>query len=138
MTPRRLEVIVVDDQVDFADTTGALIRQLGHSAAAFYSAEAVLEAIDSQQIIVDVVLSDIGMPGVDGCELARRLRQRPGFDKIILAAVTGFAEEEHMQAAIAAGFDYRFVKPFSGGELKEFLDHVLGIDKPGRSGEAEQ
>jgi len=124
MTHRSLRVIVVDDQVDFANTTGALIRQLGHDVLVFHSANAVLDAVDSQKLELDVILSDIGMPGIDGCELARQLRQRPGFEKVVLAAVTGFGEDEHRQAAIAAGFDYRFVKPFSAGELEEFLEHV--------------
>jgi CheY-like chemotaxis protein len=129
MTRRQLQVIVVDDQVDFADTTGALIRQLGHAARVFYSADAVLHTLDSQKPDVDVVLSDIGMPGSDGCELARQLRQRPGFSKTVLAAVTGLGEDEHLQAAIAAGFDYRCVKPFHPGELKEFLEHVSHTHK---------
>jgi|GEM_PF-1795367 len=126
MTHRSLRVIVVDDQVDFADTTGELIRQLGHEARVFHSADAMLTAVDSQKLEADVILADIGMPGMDGCELARQLRQRPGFKKVVLAAVTGFGEDEHMQAAIAAGFDYRFVKPFFAGELDEFLEHVAG------------
>jgi CheY-like chemotaxis protein len=129
MMHRQLQVIVVDDQVDFADTTGALIRQLGHTARVFYSADAVLHTLDSETLEADVILSDIGMPGSDGCELARQLRQRPAFSTTVLAALTGLGEEEHLQAAIAAGFDYRFVKPFHPGELKEFLEHVSHTHK---------
>ena len=117
-----LQVVVVDDQADFADSTGLLVRTLGHGAVVFHSAEALLEALDS--LTADVILSDIAMPRVDGCELARRVRQRPGFEKTVLAAVTGLGEEEHLQAAIEAGFDYRFVKPFHAGELQEFLDQI--------------
>jgi two-component system OmpR family response regulator len=134
MARRQLHVIVVDDQADFADTTGLLMRQLGHSVLVFHSANEVLQAVDAQKIEVDVVLSDIGMPGMDGCELARRLRQRPGFEKTVLAAVTGLGEDEHRQAAVAAGFDYRFVKPFHPGEMKEFLEHVTRSPKGARPG----
>ncbi len=129
MAHTQLLVIVVDDQPDCADTTGALIRQYGHQALVFHSAPEVLESIKSQNLEADVVLADIGMPGMDGCELARRLRQLPGYEKAVLAAVTGLGEEAHMQAAIAAGFDYRFVKPFFPGEFKEFLEHVAHAHK---------
>jgi CheY-like chemotaxis protein len=99
MTHRSLRVIVVDDQVDFADTTGELIRQLGHEARVFHSADAMLTAVDSQKLEADVILADIGMPGMDGCELARQLRQRPGFKKVVLAAVTGFGEDSNTSQA---------------------------------------
>jgi len=137
MTHTQLLVIVVDDQIDFADSTGVLIRQLGHKVHVFYSADDLLRALDSQEFEADVVLSDIGMPGIDGCELARRLRQRSSFAKAVLAAVTGLGEEEHMKAAIAAGFDYRFVKPFHPGELNEFLEHVSQSHKRASSGSAQ-
>jgi two-component system OmpR family response regulator len=120
----QLQVIVVDDQADFADSTGMLVRTLGHEAVVYHSAEALLAALDS--LTADVILSDIAMPRIDGCELARRVRQRPGFEKTVLAAVTGLGEEEHLQAAIKAGFDYRFVKPFHAGELRDFLDQIAG------------
>jgi CheY-like chemotaxis protein len=137
--PRPLQVIVVDDQIDFADSTGMLLRQLGYDAQVFHSAIDVLRAVGARKLQADVVLCDIGMPGMDGCELARQLRQRPGFEKIVLAAVTGFGEEEYMQAAIAAGFDYRFVKPFHPGEIEDFLEHVSHVHKcqvPGRPQDA--
>ncbi|HEY2252256.1 MAG TPA: response regulator [Planctomycetaceae bacterium] len=137
--PRPLKVIVVDDQVDFADTTGMLLRQLGYDAQVFYSATELLRSLDGKKPQADLVLCDIGMPGMDGCELARQLRQRPGFKKTVLAAVTGFGEEQHMQEAIAAGFDYRFVKPFHPGEIEDFLKHVSHVHKcqvPGRAQDA--
>ena len=120
--PKRLEVIVVDDQRDLAETTGKLLSLYGHHVTVFTSAPAVLEALDNMQ--PDVILSDIRMPGMDGCELAALVRQWPGTEHIILAALTGLEDDESRQAAVAAGFDYRFVKPMRPDDLQQFLEEI--------------
>ena len=117
-----LRVIVVDDQVDLAETTGNLLRLYGHQVSVFDSAHAVLEAL--RQVNPDLIFSDIGMPGMDGCELAARIKTRPDCQRVILAALTGLGDEEYRQAAISAGFDYRFVKPMQPDELQHFVEEI--------------
>lgn len=118
----RLCVFVVDDDADHCKSTGLLIRSLGHDAQMFSSAEDLLEALAG--CVPDVILSDIGMPSMDGCELARNIRQRSDCSQVVLAAITGHAEEEDRRLAVEAGFDYRFVKPFALHELREFFEQL--------------
>ncbi len=119
---KNLQVIVVDDQEDLAESTGRLLRLHGHEVAVFHSAQSVLDALD--QMKPDLIISDIGMPCMDGCELAIRVKHRPGCEKVILAALTGFGDEDSRQAAIQAGFDYRFVKPMRSEDLQCFMEEV--------------
>jgi CheY-like chemotaxis protein len=117
-----LQVFVVDDHVDLAESTGRLVRLHGHQVDVFSSAQSVLEALDA--VTPDLIITDIGMPQMDGCELAVRVKQRPDCEKTILAALTGLGDEENRQAAIEAGFDYRFVKPMQSDELQNFIEEI--------------
>jgi CheY-like chemotaxis protein len=117
-----LEVIVVDDQADLAESTGKLLRLHGHIVTVFHSAQDVLDALESLR--PDLILADIRMPHMDGCQLAAYVKQRPGCKKVILAALTGLEDDESRKAAIAAGFDYRFVKPMHPDDLQHFLDEI--------------
>jgi two-component system CheB/CheR fusion protein len=65
----------------------------------------------------DVMLVDIGLPGMDGYELARRVRHEPDLDRVVLVALTGYGREADKQQAMAAGFDYHLVKPVSPDAL---------------------
>src|SRR5690242_15011404 len=109
-------IFVVDDDTDFGKSTGILLKALGHGPHVFNSGRKAVEALD--RMTPDLILSDIGMPGMDGCELARQVKQRPSCEKVVLAAITGFGEEEHRRQAIEAGFDYRFVKPLAPVDLR--------------------
>jgi DNA-binding response OmpR family regulator len=123
-----LRVFVVDDHEDLAESTGRLVRLHGHQVDVFNSAESVLNALDA--VTPDLIIADIGMPHMDGCELAVRVKQRPGCEKTILAALTGLGEEEDRQAAIEAGFDYRFVKPMQFDELQHFIEQIATKGRP--------
>jgi len=116
---KRLEVIVVDDQSDVAETTGRLLRLYGHHVSVFNSGQSVIDALD--RLTPDLILSDIGMPDMDGCELARRVKQHAGCENVVLAALTAFEDDEHLRASVEAGFDYRFVKPMRSDELHLFV-----------------
>lgn len=59
----------------------------------------------------NAVFLDIGMPGMDGCEVARRMRQQPGLENVVLAALTGWGQQEDRRQTAEAGFDHHFVKP---------------------------
>lgn len=117
-----LQVFVVDDHADLAESTGRLVRLHGHQVDVFTSAESVLKALDG--VTPDLIIADIGMPQMDGCELAVRIKQRSECEKTILAALTGLGDEEYRQAAIEAGFDYRFVKPMQSDELRHFIEEI--------------
>jgi DNA-binding response OmpR family regulator len=117
-----LQVFVVDDHVDLAESTGRVVRLHGHRVDVFSSAESVLKALDT--VTPDLIITDIGMPQMDGCELAVRVKQRPDCERTILAALTGLGDEEDRQAAIEAGFDYRFVKPMQSDELQTFIEEI--------------
>lgn len=123
-----LRVFVVDDNADLAESTGRLVRLHGHQVDVFNSAESVLEALDA--VTPDLIIADIGMPRMDGCQLAVRVKQRSGCEKTILAALTGLGDEEYRQAAIEAGFDYRFVKPMQSDELRDFIEEIATFCGP--------
>lgn len=119
---KQLRIFVVDDDPDLGRTTEMVLKKFGHEPHVFRSAETALSALEN--LTPDVILSDIGMPQMDGCELARRLKQRPDCQNVVLAAVTGLEDDQHRKDAVEAGFDYRFVKPLSPVELHDFLDQI--------------
>ncbi|HEV8444294.1 MAG TPA: response regulator [Steroidobacteraceae bacterium] len=103
-----LDVLIVDDNQDAADSMALLVQLEGGNARVAYSAEPALSAIDAQA--PDVVLLDIGMPGIDGYEACRRIRARHGRG-ITLIAVSGWGQESDKQLATSAGFDAHLTKP---------------------------
>jgi CheY-like chemotaxis protein len=105
--PRR--VLIVDDNADAAHAWALLLAQEGHETQVALSGEEVLERIESFQ--PDVALLDIGMPGMDGYELAARLRAIPRLKSTRLVALTGYGQMEDRERALAAGFDAHLVKP---------------------------
>lgn len=112
-------ILVVDDTVAAAFVLGKLLERLGQRVRIAHSAG---EAIAQIQIEPpDIVISDIAMPGVDGYELARRIRQLPECGGIVLAALTGYGQESDRRASRDAGFDYHLVKPVDLGALQELL-----------------
>jgi len=107
--PAALRIGVVDDNEDAAVTMALLLETLGHTVSVSHSARAALDALPLFE--PDVCLLDIGLPEMNGFELARALRARPGTDHAILIAVTGYAQEKDRADARAAGFHDLFAKP---------------------------
>jgi signal transduction histidine kinase/ActR/RegA family two-component response regulator len=106
---RSLRVLVVDDNVDAVTTLAMLVRESGHEVRTAYDGSEVLEAaLDYRP---HVVLLDIGLPGLNGFEVASRLRQQPALQKAVLVAMTGYGRESDRQRAREAGFDHHLVKP---------------------------
>jgi PAS domain S-box-containing protein len=116
--PRR--VLVVDDNVDAARTLEAVLRELGHDVAVAHDGPAALRV--AREHPPEVVLLDISMPGMDGIELARRLRAQPGLDAVRFAAVTGLGQEADRRRTREAGFDVHLVKPLSPEDLRRALE----------------
>jgi CheY-like chemotaxis protein len=113
--PAARKVLVVDDNVDAATCLAVLLRAAGHAVTTAGGGAAALTAAQADR--PDAVLLDIGMPGMDGYEVARRLRQGPAADTLIVA-LTGYGQEDDRRRSQAAGFDHHLVKP---AELEEIL-----------------
>ncbi|TCZ83633.1 PAS domain-containing protein [Lysobacter sp. N42] len=119
-----LSVVVVDDNHDAADTLALLLASSGHRVATHASAETLLSAVGPDG--VDAFILDIGLPGMNGLELARRLRALPGGARPLLLALSGYGREEDRRASREAGFDAHFVKPVDGLELLDALRRRSG------------
>jgi PAS domain S-box-containing protein len=102
-------VLLVEDNVDAADSLTILLELLGHEVRVVYDGLAALDAVRAG--LPDVVLLDIGLPGLDGYEVARRIRRLAGAERVVLIALTGYGRDEDRARTQAAGFDLHLVKP---------------------------
>jgi PAS domain S-box-containing protein len=107
--PTGHRLLIVDDNRDAADSLAMLLGLQGHVVQVAYSGQTALEM--AKGFSPDAVFLDIGMPGMDGFEVARRLRQLPGLAQIVLAALTGWGKQEDRRRSSGAGFDHHLVKP---------------------------
>ena len=112
-------ILIVDDSRDGGDSLAMLLRVLGAEVALVHSGRAALDCITSFR--PDVVLLDIGMPGMDGYEVARRIRANPDHRRISLIALTGWGQDEDRQRSTAAGFNHHLVKPADIDQLRQIL-----------------
>jgi CheY-like chemotaxis protein len=114
-----LRVLVVDDNRDAADSLAALLQMLGHKTVVAYDGPSGLRAAVAEP--PDCVFLDITMPGMNGYEVARRLRAEPGLGAVKLVALSAFSDPVHAERAEAAGFDHRLTKPASPADLEGLL-----------------
>lgn len=119
VTPHPLRVLVVDDNVDAAATLTLFLESLGHTVTELHSSEAALCCAQNQPF--DACLLDIGLPGMDGSELARELRLLPTTRDALLIAVTGYGHKSDRDNTLKAGFDHYVVKPASAAKLISLL-----------------
>jgi CheY-like chemotaxis protein/two-component sensor histidine kinase len=120
MAPVAHRVLVVDDNLDAADTVAMFLRLEGHSVeTAADGPQALARAATFEP---EVVVLDIGLPGLDGYEVARRLRQAPRGDALLLIALTGYGQRGDQAQAQAAGFDRHLVKPADPTLLTQLMD----------------
>jgi PAS domain S-box-containing protein len=124
---RPLDVLVVDDSKEAAQSLAYVLGRWGYEARVAYDGPGALEQAKARR--PDVVLLDIGMPRMDGYEVARRLRAREGGDKVVLVAVTGYGQDEDRRRAREAGFDYHMLKPVDPGDLRELLAVTEGVGR---------
>ena len=117
-----LKVLVVDDNQDAGITIGMLLEALGHTASVVHHPYAALELAASFQ--PDVFLLDIGLPGIDGYELARRLRALPGLGPFWMIALTGFGQARDQRNAFDAGFDFHCTKPVDIAVLDKIFSGI--------------
>jgi CheY-like chemotaxis protein len=112
-------VLVVDDNRDAADSLAMLLSLEGHEVKTVHSGEVALQVGPSYA--PEVVLLDIGMPGMNGYEVARRIRAKPWKKSLMLVAVTGWGQAEDKRRALEAGFDDHMTKPVDPAMLSLLL-----------------
>jgi PAS domain S-box-containing protein len=117
-----LRVLVVDDNKDAAESLGALLRTWGHSARTVHDGPSAIRVAHSWA--PEVVLLDIGLPGMSGHEVARQLRQGGGEQAPVLVAVTGYGQEDDRLRSLEAGFDLHWIKPVEPEALRTLLTTV--------------
>lgn len=114
----RRRILIVDDHADSAEGLALLLRMQGHEARTVDDGIAALTL--ARTFHPEIILLDIGLPGMNGYEVAKRLREEHS-NTLRLVAVTGYGQEEDRRLASAAGFDHLLVKPISA----EALDTIL-------------
>ena len=128
-------VLVVDDNVDAAESTAAFLRLEGHEVKTVSDGA---EALASVRVFAPhVVVLDIGLPGLDGYAVARRLREQGDTSHALLIAMTGYGQREDRARAAEAGFDYHFTKPADPREIQEAIERGRRVTStPGEAAQA--
>jgi DNA-binding response OmpR family regulator len=117
------QVLVVDDDEDSADTLAESLQDRGFDARVVHDAAEALVMLD--EFRADVAIIDLGLPDVDGFELARRMRALPAMREVRLVAVTGFSSRETRDRVRAAGFDDHLVKPVRLDDLEDVIERLI-------------
>lgn len=112
-------ILVVDDSRDTAENLGSLLRLMGHEVRIAFDGPTALDAIRSDR--PELILLDIGLPGMHGYDVAEHIRKDPDLQNLVLAAVTGWGQEEDRRRAREAGFDYHLTKPLTRAVLEQLL-----------------
>jgi PAS domain S-box-containing protein len=120
---KRLRVLVVEDNRDASEALAMLLEMYGHDATVFSDGPKAIEA--ASKTAFDLALLDIGLPGMDGYEVARRIRMLPNAKSMQLVALTGYGQETDKQRALAAGFDEHLTKPVKIEQLQVLLRRTL-------------
>jgi PAS domain S-box-containing protein len=115
----RKRVLVVDDNADAADSIAMILRLSGYDVRCVYDGPSVLETAKAYR--PDVVVLDIGLPGMSGYDVARQLREHTDFRRTPLVAVTGYGQDEDRRRSQEAGFDYHLTKPVDPDALQAFV-----------------
>ena len=119
-------ILIIDDNEDAAAALAMLVEELGGETRVAHDGAAGLHAVD--EFHPDVVLLDIGMPGMDGYETCRRLRLAPGGSSMVIVALTGWGQDQDKQRAIDGGFDAHVTKPADPGTLERILGGVAHLE----------
>ena len=112
-------ILVVDDNLDSAESLALLLGLQGHEVSTATDGPAAVTAARSFR--PEIVFLDIGLPRMDGYEVARRMRTEPGLTGVTLIAMTGYGREEDVRRALESGFDRHLVKPLDFAQLGALL-----------------
>jgi len=123
-TLARARVLLVEDNVDAADALAMLLELLGHEVIVAHDGLAALECLEGRR--PDVMLVDIGLPGIDGFEVARRVRAHERGRGVLLVALTGYGREDDKERTRAAGFDHHLTKPVQLDALQGLVATATG------------
>lgn len=115
--PRK--ILVVDDNVDLTQSLKMLLEALGHDVYSAYEGRGALEA--ARRILPDVIVLDIGLPGMNGLDIARQLRAEYPHRQFLLIALTGYGRAQDCRRSRQAGFDYHLVKPLDLARLQSLI-----------------
>lgn len=118
-SPDRRRVLVIDDDIDCANTIAMVLRRLGAKVDVAYSGALGVEAFSSDAF--DLIFLDIGMAKMDGYETARQIRSRACGRPVRIIALTGWGRDEDRERTLAAGFDHHLVKPADAADLRNLL-----------------
>jgi CheY-like chemotaxis protein len=122
-------ILVVDDNQDAAESLAMLLSLSGDDTRIAYDG---LEALQTAAVFrPDVIFVDLGLPKLNGYEVARKVRQSPGGDKMLLIALTGWTEDAVRHRSMAAGFDEYLIKPMDYFALASLLAGVEGVETAG-------
>jgi CheY-like chemotaxis protein len=119
-------ILVVDDLLSQAKSLAILLQRRGHDVRIAHDGPHALHIL--QEFAADVALVDIGLPGMDGYSLARRIREQQRFKSMLLVAQTGWAREDDRLRSHEAGFDYHLAKPIDHHRLHEILSETPPAD----------
>jgi DNA-binding response OmpR family regulator len=128
---RSRRVLVVDDNVDAADSLATLLNVMGYNVRIAYDGPEAIEAAD--EFLPEVALLDIGLPRLSGYDIARHVRRKRGED-VLLVAITGWGQEEDRRRAREAGFDHHFTKPADFDSLLAVIDREFKQRREGGHG----
>jgi CheY-like chemotaxis protein len=119
-------VLIADDNRDAAESLAVLLRLEGHDVTVTHTGGDALLTFEA--MLPEVAILDIGMPGLDGYEVARRVRQHSLGRAVTLIAVTGWGQEADKEHALAVGFNHHFTKPIEPQQLSRLLQGHGGIN----------
>lgn len=120
-------ILVVDDNQDSAESLSVLLRLQGHLVESAHDGRRALQA--AERFRPDVILLDLGMPGMNGYEVCREIRKQPWGGDVLLIAQTGWGQEQDRQRTTDAGFDGHLTKPIDHDRLEKILtDLSVGAD----------
>ena len=119
VTEKHCRILVVDDNQDSADSLGMLLQMLGHEVKTANDGETALAA--AEEFRPDVAILDIGLPKVNGYDLAKQIRGQPWARSIVLVALTGWGQEQHRRRSAESGFNHHLTKPVELEMLQEIL-----------------
>jgi CheY-like chemotaxis protein len=115
----RQRVLIVDDNIDTADSMAILLTTMGHEVRAAYNGASAVET--AERFRPDVVFLDLGMPGLNGYETAHYIREEEWGKDTVVVAVTGWGTQADQQNSLDAGFDYHLTKPVDPEVLRRLV-----------------
>jgi two-component system CheB/CheR fusion protein len=118
----RRSALVVDDVADVTEMLAVVLSHAGYNVVTAASAPAALKAARERQF--DVIISDIGMPDMNGYQLAREVRQLPGYEAVPMVAVTGYSMFDDKERSSKAGFNAHMTKPIDPRALLDLIEHL--------------